>query len=48
MKKIPKWLAMPEPKDAPLGQLDTWDGRMPEDFAADSRAETTEPKGGRS
>lgn len=44
--KLPKWLAADEPKDAPLGQLDLWDGRMPEDFAADSRANVERPKGG--
>ena len=44
--KIPNWLAMPEPKDAPLGQLDKWDGRMPEDFASDARADVQTPKRG--
>jgi hypothetical protein len=44
--KLPKWLATDEPANAPRGQLDSWD--RPEDFAADARAEVSQPKGGRS
>lgn len=44
--KLPKWLATDEPASAPRSQLDSWD--RPEDFVADSRAEVSKPKDGRS
>lgn len=43
--RIPRWLVEPNHTE-PLGQLDTWDGRMPEDFASDARADVQTPKRG--